>query len=472
MKKKWICLFTALVLTAGVCTAEPIRSRATQRKTPVTESKESTTPKFDEEHDCTLTVHPEDPLKAEESRFGEDLMSADVTVDVYRIADAVKVPGYDSYKYQFTGAYKDLTLEMWTPSPDDPEQEEPTASSWKKLAQDAAKIALNTEEAAGEGVNIVGEGGGLVSTDAEGSGMKPGLYLLIARGAEYKTTPDYRVTMESKDEAVNGNIATIADSDQYTYIFSPELISLPMRDAEVRPDGEYMTSDNNLWVYDLDVYLKPARVQRYGPLRIRKNLSFYESEDDIYETEPVPEPVTFVFRAEWTLTKGEGTAAGEVTESRVGSLTFDSAEEQEIILERIPAGIDVTVTEEYSSISYDPAGPITHTERINADRIRNGRAVLGEDNQVRMIIPGEITDRDTPENPVTSVAFENQYNRRQTKGYGIRNHFDYDGNDWSWSNDQGQDRMPVGGSTETPSPEQPEGPGGDTEPPEQPEANE
>ena len=94
MKKKWIYLLTALTLAVGVCGASPMISGAAE---------------LDLKNDCRMTIFPESPQKPVDKKFGDDLeTNAQVVVDVYKVADAVKVPGYDAYSYELKGDRKSV----------------------------------------------------------------------------------------------------------------------------------------------------------------------------------------------------------------------------------------------------------------------------------------------------------------------------------------------------------------------------
>lgn len=446
MKKRWIYLLTALTLAVGVCGAKPMISGAAA---------------LDLEEDCYMTIFPESKDKTEEQKFGDDLeINAHVVVDVYKVADAIKVPGYDTYSYEFKGAYKDLSLPQNT---DAEGIKHPTAEDWRNLSQEAAKIALTQSEDTQMVISTVDASKDRramwLPGDPDTGSTAAGLYLLIARSHDMSETADYKIHMGSED----GDIATIASSEQYTYIFSPELISIPMRgygetldikgplpDAENGPlpggmTGEYtyMTSDDGDWIYNLNVYLKPVRVRRYGSLEIAKKLQVYESEDKVQEPTTggtgQNEKVTFVFEASWT-DPDDSTK----TETRVDSLTFDGAAEEKLRIDRIPVGVEVTVKEVYSGASYDIVGKAEQKAKVEAETIQNGIAVLDDKNAVKTIISGPTDEGQEPGEPTigleASIAFTNTYNWDQKKGYGIKNSFTYDKDgDWIWNSDPEQE---------------------------------
>lgn len=446
MKKKWIYLLTALTLAVGVCGASPMISGAAE---------------LDLKNDCRMTIFPESPQKPVDKKFGDDLeTNAQVVVDVYKVADAVKVPGYDAYSYELKGAYTKLTLPQGT---DGDGVKHPTAEDWRALAQEAAEIALTEDgdtQLVMKTVDASKNRRALwLPNDSDNGETATGLYLLIARSHDMTEVADYKIHMGSED----GDIATIASSDQYTYIFSPELISIPMRgengtvdvmgpspEEENGPlpggmtgDYTYTTSDDGEWVYDLNVYLKPIRVLRYGSLEIAKKLEVYESEEEVQQPTTggtgQNEKVTFVFKASWT-----DPADSTKTETRVDSLTFDGAKEEKLYIDRIPVGVRVTVEEIYSGASYEIVGEATQEAMVEAEKIQNGIAVLDDKNAVKTIISGPMEEGQEPADPIigleASVAFTNTYNWDQKKGYGIKNSFTYDENgDWIWTSDPEQE---------------------------------
>lgn len=475
MKKKWICLLTALTLIVGVCAAEPMISGAA----------------INENKPCSMKIFPEQKKPEGQEPFGEDLNEANIVVDVYKVADAVRKPGYDTYFYESMLGYEELDFEGINEALKEVGEEELKASVWEEKAQEAAKIVLGPEgdgakksEKDGTGITIAG---GTVNKLGEAN-MDPGLYLIIARNKntsddEPLTPEDYMVTMQcakdATDQSVNGKIATIANSPKYTYIFQPELVSIPMRrdtvvnttpvpDAGPIPgiadDDGAMSSEDGDWVYNLNVYLKPLRTLRYGALKITKNLEIYESEetvevgkgDTVVEwPEEKDEKVTFVFRASW-----QNPFDSEKTDSKVDSITFDvnSGRSEERIISRIPVGTEVTVEEIYYGASYSIVGSAEQHATVEGEKIKNGIVILDKDNAVKTIISRPLEEGEAPEEGETSegeetpegeetskepviginasVTFTNTYNGRQRKGYGINNKFVYDDNgDWIWTSD-------------------------------------
>lgn len=424
MMKRGICLLAALTLILGVCVNTPLVSGA------------APTAKVNiDKEDCSLTVHPAGGNAASEE-FTEDLKGAKVVVDIYKVANAKETPGYDSYSYELLTGYEDMEELLGA--------EELTDEGWRDLAQLAAKSAFG-----GDGKVAPVKGGQAIDEAIEG--LETGLYLIVARGADLTALEDYRITIESTKEEKDPDsgevktekeerIATIANSKEYTYVFAPQLISIPMRGEAGKPldvkEKDYLTSDTGDWIYELNVHLKPQRVERYGSLRIIKNLQDFA----VVEGEQ-PKPVTFVFEITWK----EGNPPDETEHRKVESLTFTGAGEQEIIVERIPAGADVTVTEVYSGAGYEIVGDRSHTVTIEADEIKNGVAVVkknGEVEEIAYIRNGSADTGNTggqaPAANIKSVRFENRYGGEQKQGSGIKNRFIFENGKWEWYSDPPQ----------------------------------
>ncbi len=377
MKKRWIYLLTALTLAVGMCIAEPMAGIAA----PLEADDEGFVA-----GSCSLTVYPEDPHKEGADSFGEDLAGADVVVDLYQVARAVKTSGQDTYHYELTGEYASLNL------PDSPEEGAQPAASWEETAQQAAAIAL---DAASPCTPVSGSG---ESAGTKVGNLAPGLYLLVARGRNLTELADYKIEIEQTDSLTQEEtkrIATIADSQQYTYAFLPQLVSLPTKEAD--GNGIINTANPGDWIFEASVNLKPERLDRYGSLEIVKTLSEYETMGGVQES------ATFVFEV-------TGMLDDQVVYSNVESITFTAAGQERVVLDRIPAMAQVTVREVYSGSSYQLTVPGDRTATIAAD-------------------------------DVVSVEFENEYDGRRTNGHGIKNQFVYDeeAGAWHWYSSPAQE---------------------------------
>ena len=212
-------------------------------------------------------------------------------------------------------------------------------ADWDEAAETAEGYAAEAD-ACGE----------ITLTDGSGSlsGMTAGIYLVIVDDAE---------------------------TELYTYSAQTFFIAVP---------GE----QDGSWQYDVTATLKLERSPRYGSIRIVKTLSSYNSSLG---------DVTCVFPVEGT------DASGNTVYSDVVSLTHSAAGTKEVLIEGIPAGTTVTVTEVYSGASYELQTETEQTAVIAADEI-------------------------------VEVSFENAYDEKLVPGYGVTNHFDYDEDEgWLWS---------------------------------------
>lgn len=179
--------------------------------------------------------------------------------------------------------------------------------------------------------------------------------------------------------------AQAVETAQYAYTFTPYLISLP--------DNTYRTDGNDAWIYEnVDVSLKPEQKPRYGSLSVTKRLETCNQSLG---------KAFFVFEI-------EAVKNGETVYSNVLSLSFSEAGEKSVTVDGLPAGAQVKVTEVYSGASY----------------------VLTSDESVDV----EIVADETAE-----AFFSNTYDEKLTYGTGVVNHFDYDGNGYSWEQKDGNE---------------------------------
>ena len=176
--------------------------------------------------------------------------------------------------------------------------------------------------------------------------------------------------------------AETVQTSEYTYDFTPYLVSLP---------NNYYSKENpdDSWVYDVTTGMKPQQTQRYGDLEIVKDLTEYNAS---------LKDALFVFQV-------EGTRHGEQVYSDVVSIKFNQAGEKSVLVKHLPAGTKVTVKEVYAGGSYSNTSG---------------------DTQETVIVAEGVTD-----NPA-SVSFTNTYNGKLIPGTGIVNHFENKDGEWSW----------------------------------------
>lgn len=387
MKTKWksregfrsrlTCLALASILAAG-CIAAAIGGTA-RAADPLNLSEP-----------CTLQVKVEAKAMTE----GGEAQSPDVVIDLYKVANAVKTEGYDAYRLEPIDAFADLNVNITVGENYDPQ-------TWKSLAQSAADIIFPETGAAPDVLKFSATR--VEGTDfVQASGLGAGLYLMVPRGKDM-TVEEYLIR---EDEEGSQSLKTIAYSDSYTFTYEPQLVALPSKAAV---DGIIATSNGGGWIYEMTglqaAESKPTLSERYGVLRIEKELTEYLS----------GKPATFVFTVEAVL-------RGRVVYSNVISLNFtEPGVQSQLIEDKIPVGAQVTVTESYSGATY---------------RRTPGSA------EVRTFTMTNSDPEDA--NFGNTASFQNTYDGTGRRGSAITNHFEYtdDGEGPVWNLTQ----IPAGGN--------------------------
>ena len=182
------------------------------------------------------------------------------------------------------------------------------------------------------------------------------------------------------------------------YEFSPVVISLP--------SNNYYDNGNDTWIYDVEVDLKAEKSDRYGDLKINKTVDEYNA---------TVGGATFVFQVEATKTDVD-TDETKTVYSNVVSLTFNGPGTESVLIQDLPAGAVVTVTEIYSGAGYKLSSARTQTVTI----------VAKEENEVEQL--SETTVQGSP----VEVSFLNTYDEGMNGGSGVVNSFSYAEGEWTW----------------------------------------
>lgn len=285
---------------------------------------------------CSLTFTLDD------TEFAE-LRDLEIPVDVYKVADITEEAVYDTTNYT---DFADLELEKVSSTT--------TAEEWAKMAEKAMETVENKGIKPTEKVKVTKPEGATKSTGVIRD-LETGMYLVQAETVQ---------------------------SNEYTYDFTPYLVSLP---------NNYYSKENSddTWVYDVTTGMKPQQTQRYGDLEIVKDLTEYNAS---------LKDALFVFQV-------EGTRHNKQVYSDVVSIKFNQAGEKSVLVKHLPAGTKVTVKEVYAGGSYSNTSG---------------------DTQETVIVAEGVTD-----NPA-SVSFTNTYNGKLIPGTGIVNHFENKDGEWSW----------------------------------------
>lgn len=391
MKRKWIRVLTPLAVAFSMVLALSFPGRAAEL--------------VDLNQKCSLTVTPGKYAADTDSYLEQDIQTANIVIDLYQVAtvkaNTANGYTYDGYQYELLDPYKGLQVDG-----------EMTNAIWREQSQAAAGIALGATVKDG---NVVFDGAGTVQPAVrEGMAVKtrieslePGLYLLIARRNDVGRldVEQYVTAIGEAEEQTATRVGTIAHSTEYVYTFAPELISLPTKapilgDVDGAQDEIINTANPGEWIYDATAVLKPQADPRYGSLQITKSLLEYENSG----------PTTFVFEvvATWKdYSHGDGILGTDGEYRDVVSIDFTKAGTSHVLIEKLPVGAKVTVTEIYSGSSYEPV------EEQDRDPF------------VRETVIGRAEE-------TFEVSFSNRYNGRNTGGHGITNHFRYEAEDGSW----------------------------------------
>lgn len=423
MKKKWFTspgmrILSIMLGVAVLAAALQIRALAN--------------PDFaDLERSCTLTVRypyeAEDTLSSSDSvlpepwRYDMDPEGGQpvVRLDLYKVADAKSSNRYDTYSFSVLDGFKEndklKELPDWIGAADRVEED---STYWDEMAQEAAKTALVDKKAepvvTGYQLHMGSADDSSLNTITklnDGTELGSGLYLLVPRGIidtgvnsgdrDERVIPGADYRMVDKDgDGTEETIVTYAYSKRYVYTFSPQLVSLPGRTSEGYQDN---TGADAEWDYDVEIELKMERAYRYGDLRIIKELLVHDTIDPLDEV--YTDPCTFVFQIDAVL-YGQNADGTENTQKTLWerswnkAIHFTEAGSDDILIEHIPACSHITVTEVYSGAKYE---------------------FVADDNGDSTDMVGNL---DIDADDEVKITYQNIYDRTESNGYGVTNHFE------------------------------------------------
>ena len=351
----------------------------------------------------------------EEGKYAElDAIKDDVVLDVYKVASGEKMSGFDTYKLNWSESPFASLQSDWDAMIKLGDEGSLTADDVIAMTQKFAEVVLDgnvgiyrTEEAVTPAADaptpaVIGTLGTPI-TD-----LYAGLYLIIPHDG---SRPDYLVKNEDGGNTV---YSTVADGNKKYYQFAPILVSIPTRTIETLDeenagvittvDGyEYNYSafssnsadDAGTWSNEINIAAKVGEGDLTGSLRIKKSLPVNETLTGRID------PATFVFNI-------VGKLKGETVYTNVASLKFKAYSditEQEIVIDDLPIGTEITVTENYAG-NYKPV-EASKTVTIQA-----------KNQEVDMV----------------EAEFENTYDGRIHGGGSVTNSFSIDQEkaEWSW----------------------------------------
>ena len=353
------------------------------------------------------------------SGYYADIKTAAVTVDLYKVADAVQettTPNHGSM-YVFSPASSEFsTILSKTTKYDDLKTLNNT--DWQTMAQSLAnKMFGGSSASIPSGVTKetlqAAAGDGITAKKSVGAG----LYLVIAHGTALGDDTSKYVVKDGT------NVKTKAESDHYVYYYTPELIALPttvtkmgvsvQNPTDTQPAGTYNnplpSTAGGQWQTEVTALLKPTRTYRMGKLVVQKNLPAIEEHSD----------ATFIFHVTGTYDYGgPGVTLDKPikvydndltitfnTQDGGGILAYYEPTTKQYYIE-LPVGTKVNVEEIYPGSCYKQDGPTAYS-------IADQR------------IPVPVTD-DT----ALTVTTKNIYDGNIITGYGIQNTFQWNGSQW------------------------------------------
>lgn len=302
---------------------------------------------IDTEAECSLTVSVEDSL------FLDDFNKMTIPVSVYRVAD-VDVSG------RFTAVEPFAQMSFADISADT------TAEDWGSLAKEAEKYLNDAGGAKAAGTVKVVKTEESPAASGTIENLKTGLYLVVA-------------------ESVYNEDSTIM------YKFSSYLTALPGNDyvSSGGPENPDVTDD---WNYHTTIGLKAEPQQQVGRLIITKRLENYN------------ETLGAVSYGFHIVGKDKN---GVVIYDNYVKIDMDGPGDKSVTIPDLPAGMIVTVTEEYQGGSYELVSKTPEGDLL--------------------IVPDSVVEAGDKE--AASVIFTNRYDGGNRGGYGVTNHFvDSDGN--------------------------------------------
>lgn len=365
------------------------------------------------------------------------LGDAKVVLDVYKVADANPIDGQDAYTFGFKAPF--TTTDVKSALDDLQKASESggtgvTAEQIDSFAQLLAGIALDPDNASAVSPETVTEwtdNSGIVTASFTEKG---GLYLIIPHGSDLT---NYVLTAsESKDPKY---VATIAKGKTKQYVFAPILVPIPNRGLQLFKQ-EMTIAGEDEWTYQVGAGNTAASAGVWDDPASPINLTLKVGEKEMYgsfelvkELERL-ETVTFKDRADTAtfVFSIEGKLNGEVVYSNVESMVFDASGSQSKVVNHIPVGAEVTVTEVYKGGNY---------------KIKDGTSDSVTVTIVQPDTGDEATDATIREENDQIASFVNDYERNWKGGGSVRNHFDSDDEGIHWS-DEGSTKTYSNGTTE------------------------
>ncbi|MBR4462014.1 MAG: hypothetical protein IKS51_05500 [Erysipelotrichaceae bacterium] len=225
--------------------------------------------------------------------------------------------------------------------------------------------------------------------------LPEGLYLAVARRSTKTVKTDYIIT--DKDSNNNTVYRTKAESEHWIYVFQPYLVFVDsMKSGTIDLDDSTIMTKYNMKV-------------RTGKLKIEKELEAFSTY------------ATFVFTVEWF--KNYDAETGELSGMIDWKYATTDTSDLETIVENIPVGAYVRVTEYYTGAGYEPVKVVTVLKDgtiVQSD----SKTRIGQDGSVVIFIDEE------NEEHIAKVIFTNKPSV-PVFGYGFNNRFVKEDGHWT-----------------------------------------
>ncbi len=352
----------------------------------------------------------------------DDLKTANIVVDVYKVAVMTKSKQYDTYEFTattaFAGSDDGTIVALVNDIQNRLEDSEIDKEKWDLLAEGALEAVKANPGTIIKSNSYEADANGVVTL----TGITQGLYLVVAYT---KDLDDYLRTIQAGTsyeylDANNNPVhvteeydrtISVAQTKQYEYSYGAQLIAIPTKAPD--ENGFIKTSNPGPWLFGtetdpLTYVLKPSRTERNGILKITKTLTDYAdlSKDGVYF-----EPTTFSFSIVGKDDEGNTVYQREVSLS----VTEPVVQAEVITLTDLIIGTNVTVTESYSG-AHSSADPDTVTQEVT---IKTPEKTTNEDGTTT--ITGD------------ALHFTNYNEDYHRDGHGIENKFVFNkSSGWQW----------------------------------------
>lgn len=278
---------------------------------------------------CALAIGVAEPCRiAAVADDASGFDGADLRIDWYKVADAVKQPGQDAYGFEPVAAFAEAAAGL-------SHAEALDAAAYAAMAEACARVVLQT---------------GLQPSFATAPGIfadtGAGLYLALVRPA------DGELVLEEVDRDGEAAVACVVESATKRFAFAPQLAAVPTKEPDEY--GQISSANDGPWDYEAQVLLKHSVDDRMASVVIRKSFTVFDS-DTVVEC---------VFQID----AYRDEARTELLYSNVAALSVSDGASRELTLaDIVPAGSYVEVTELYAGAAYVAADDAVCAGRAWAD---------------------------------------------------------------------------------------------------------